>query len=199
MLAYAVTILAHDSEFKDPTDISELKQIEKCLLLILEPLLAANKEASNVGFFNSILERIKQHKSAYKPCEEIINHVRLKFPLIGCGLLNNFSHFQKLWVICDVAKNLIKTKVPTADLFDSQIDARIPNEYFLPQSEEFRNNKVYLPNGYLNSNSRSSSPYTITGSSSTSSKTTTLFDTKNSNCDHDEEKDQQNNKRYKVG
>lgn len=76
MLAYVVAVLAHDSEFKDPSDISELKQIEKCLLLVLESLLA-NKEHSNVGFYNIVLDRIKQHKSAYKPNEESINHVSL--------------------------------------------------------------------------------------------------------------------------
>jgi sister-chromatid-cohesion protein PDS5 len=74
MLAYAVAVLAHDPSFKDPSDISELKQVEKCLWLILEPLLA-NKELSSIGFYNSILDRIKHHKSAYKPDDELINHV----------------------------------------------------------------------------------------------------------------------------
>lgn len=77
MLAYAVACLAHDPEFKDPSDIAELKQIEKCLLLILDPLLANNN--SNVGFYHTILDRIKQHKSAYKSEEETINLVSYCF------------------------------------------------------------------------------------------------------------------------
>lgn len=88
---------------------------------------------------------------------------------------------------------MIKTKVPNPDHRDSQVDARIPSEYFLPQSEEFRNNKSYLPNGFLNSNSRSSSPFSLSGSSKS-----TLYDAKNSNFDYDDEADKQNNKKYKV-
>lgn len=75
MLVFAVPVLTHDPHFTSPTDIIQLKQIEKCLWLILEPLIT-NREFFCFGFYKNLIQRMKNHRDAYKPDDSIVNHVR---------------------------------------------------------------------------------------------------------------------------
>lgn len=74
MLVFAVPILAHDLNFTKSDDIGQLKIIEKCLWLILEPLIT-NKEFYCFGFYKTIVDLMKNHKDAYKYDDETANHV----------------------------------------------------------------------------------------------------------------------------
>lgn len=76
MLVFAVPVLTHDPTFTAPDDPLQLKQIEKCLWLILEPLIT-NKEFFCYGFYKNLVERMKNHKDALKSEDELTNHVSL--------------------------------------------------------------------------------------------------------------------------
>lgn len=75
MLVFAVPVLTHDPTFTAADDPLQLKQIEKCLWLILEPLIS-NKEFFCYGFYKNLVERMKNHKDALKSEDELTNHVR---------------------------------------------------------------------------------------------------------------------------
>lgn len=76
MLVFAVTVLTHDPRFTRHTDPAQLRQIERCLWLILEPLVT-NKEFFCFGFYKNLIERMKNHKDALKPDDAETNNVRL--------------------------------------------------------------------------------------------------------------------------
>lgn len=77
MLVFAVTVLTHDPHFTRPNDPAQLRQIERCLWLVLEPLVM-NKEFFCFSFYKNLIERIKHHKDALKPEDEETNHVSLQ-------------------------------------------------------------------------------------------------------------------------
>ncbi|XP_055534630.1 sister chromatid cohesion protein PDS5 homolog B-B [Wyeomyia smithii] len=129
MLVFAVPVLTHDPRFTRHTDPVQLRQIERCLWLILEPLVT-NKEFFCFGFYKNLIERMKNHKDALKPDDEEIN----------C----------KLWAICDIALGLILTKVHTFDAREFPVDARIPSMYFQAQAENFNNARLYIPEDMYN-------------------------------------------------
>lgn len=81
MLVFAVPVLTHDPTFTAVDDPIQLKQVEKCLWLILEPLIT-NKEFFCFGFYKNLIERMKNHKDAFKPDDELTNQVSHK-PKIG--------------------------------------------------------------------------------------------------------------------
>lgn len=81
MLVFAVPVLTHDPNFTAVDDPVQLKQIEKCIWLILEPLIT-NKEFYCFGFYKNLCERMKNHKDAHQPNDEITNRVRPHFLLI---------------------------------------------------------------------------------------------------------------------
>lgn len=74
MLVFAVPILAHDPEFTNNTDVSQLKVIQQCLWYILEPLITKN-EFYCYGFYKNLVERMKSHKDALKPEDDNVNYV----------------------------------------------------------------------------------------------------------------------------
>lgn len=76
MLVFAVPVLTHDPSFTNPEDKTQLVALEKCLWLILEPLIS-NKEFFCSGFYKNIVERMKNHKDAYKPDDDAINTVEI--------------------------------------------------------------------------------------------------------------------------
>lgn len=75
MLVFAVPVLTHDQTFTAVDDPVQLKQIEKCLWLILEPLIT-NKEFFCFGFYKNLVERMKNHKDAFRPDDEDTNQVK---------------------------------------------------------------------------------------------------------------------------
>lgn len=74
MLVFAVPVLTHDPTFSAPDDTIQLKQIEKCLWFILEPLIV-NKEFFCFGFYKNLVQRMKNHKDALRTEDELTNHV----------------------------------------------------------------------------------------------------------------------------
>uniref|UniRef100_A0A182MY81 Uncharacterized protein n=1 Tax=Anopheles dirus TaxID=7168 RepID=A0A182MY81_9DIPT len=129
MLVFAVTVLTHDPHFTRPADPAQLRYIERCLWLVLEPLVT-NKEFFCFSFYKNLLERIKHHKDALKPDDEETNH--------------------KLWAICDIAMGLILTRLTFYDMREAPAEARIPSMYFQPQPEDFQNTRYYIPDDMYN-------------------------------------------------
>ncbi|XP_055601218.1 sister chromatid cohesion protein PDS5 homolog B [Uranotaenia lowii] len=129
MLVFAVPVLTHDPRFTRHTDPVQLRQIERCLWMILEPLVT-NKEFFCFGFYKNLIERMKNHKDAFKPDDEETN----------C----------KMWAICDIALGLILTKANTYDIREFPVDARIPSMYFQAQPEDFHNDRLYIPEDMYN-------------------------------------------------
>lgn len=78
MLVFAVPVLTHDPNFTSVSDPIQLKQIEKCLWLILEPLIT-NREFFCFGFYKNLIQRMKNHRDAYKPDDPTVNHVSFCF------------------------------------------------------------------------------------------------------------------------
>lgn len=74
MLVFTVPVLTHDPNFTSVSDPVQLKQIEKCLWLILEPLIT-NREFFCFGFYKNLVQRMKNHRDAYKPDDSTVNHV----------------------------------------------------------------------------------------------------------------------------
>lgn len=74
MLVFAVPILAHQPEFVDRTDTTQLMRISSCLWFILEPLMKKN-DAYCFGFYKALIEQMKNHKDSMKPEDELSNEV----------------------------------------------------------------------------------------------------------------------------
>ncbi|KAH0539698.1 sister chromatid cohesion protein PDS5 homolog B isoform X1 [Cotesia glomerata] len=125
MLVFAVPVLAHDPEFTDHLDVSQLKTIQSCLWFILEPLITKN-EYYCYGFYKNLIERMKAHKDALKPEDHYMN----------C----------KLWTVCDLAMNVIYTKTTNFDMKEFPSESRIPTMYFKRSDDLMSNVAVsYLP------------------------------------------------------
>ncbi|XP_046608926.1 sister chromatid cohesion protein PDS5 homolog B-B isoform X3 [Neodiprion virginianus] len=124
MLVFAVPILAHDPEFTNCNDVSQLKVIQQCLWYILEPLITKN-EFYCYGFYKNLIERMKSHKDALKPEDDNVNY--------------------KLWAVCDLAMNVIFSKTTNFDLKEFPSETRIPTMYFKKADELLVNSKNYLP------------------------------------------------------
>ncbi|XP_042234585.1 sister chromatid cohesion protein PDS5 homolog B-B-like isoform X3 [Homarus americanus] len=125
MLVFAVPLLAHQPDFKDPTDVSQLTRIRSCLWYILEPLMTKN-DVYCFGFYKALIEQMKNHKDAVKPEDEITN--------------------QKLWAVCDLAMGLILSKTTSFEMKEFPSDPRIPPMYFKKHEDpNFVNVKSYLP------------------------------------------------------
>lgn len=156
MLVFAVPVLTHDPNFTNYEDPIQLKQLEKCLWLILEPLIS-NKEFFCFGFYKNLIDRMKHHKDSYKSDDDATNCVSNTIVTRNCDnskLLICFQQFtatfffsfvQKMWAICDIAMHVIYTKSTNYDTRDFPLDARIPNMYFQAQPDSFKNNKLYVP------------------------------------------------------
>lgn len=74
MLVFAVPLLTHDPNFTDPENPSQLRAVEKCLWLILEPLVS-HKEFFCFGFYKNVIDRMKNHKDALRSEDAVTNHV----------------------------------------------------------------------------------------------------------------------------
>lgn len=78
MLVFAVPVLTHDPNFTNYDDPVQLKQLEKCLWLILEPLIS-NKEFFCFGFYKNLIDRMKHHKDSYKSDDDATNYVSIEW------------------------------------------------------------------------------------------------------------------------
>lgn len=101
MLVFAVPVLTHDPNFTSVSDPIQLKQIEKCLWLILEPLIT-NREFFCFGFYKNLIQRMKNHRDAYKPDDPTVNHVSFCFLF---DLKISRSHLIRMILKKIIAKN----------------------------------------------------------------------------------------------
>lgn len=74
ILPFAIAVLAHSDAFDDLTDVNQLKQVEKCLFFILEPLVS-NADTFCFSLYKTLIERMKHSKSAHKPTNDAVNKV----------------------------------------------------------------------------------------------------------------------------
>lgn len=82
MLLFSIAVLTHDPNFTDPENVTQLKGIEKCLTLVLEPLIK-NKEFYCFAFYKNIIDRVKNTRCALNPDDNLTNIVsKLFFILI---------------------------------------------------------------------------------------------------------------------
>lgn len=92
MLVFAVPVLTHDPNFTNYEDPVQLKQLEKCLWLILEPLIS-NKEFFCFGFYKNLIDRMKHHKDSYKSDDDATNYVSKDAVLRRLTILIEFFFF----------------------------------------------------------------------------------------------------------
>lgn len=74
ILPFAIAVLAHSSLLEDRTSIEQLKNVEKCLSFILEPLYS-NKDTFCYSLYSNMIEKMKNSKSAFKPHDDQVNEV----------------------------------------------------------------------------------------------------------------------------
>ncbi|XP_072108936.1 sister chromatid cohesion protein PDS5 homolog A isoform X1 [Mobula birostris] len=122
VVPYTVHLLAHDPDFTKTQDIEQLRDIKECLWFMLEVLMAKNENNSH-AFIRKMVENIKQTKDAQAPDD---------------GKMN-----EKLYIVCDVALNVITSKSTTHNL-DSPKDPVLPTKFFTPPDKDSCNNKCYL-------------------------------------------------------
>lgn len=171
-LAFAVPVLTHDPNFTDPTSLSQLRQIEKCLWLILEPLVN-NKEYFCFSFYKILIDRMKNHKDALNPQDEATNHVRLNH-FFFCFKVKLSFFKQKMYAICDMAMHLILSRVQTPEVREYTLEyIRIPDMFFQPQPDSYQNTKIYIPSEIFNAKSN------ITGVSVSNVSLISIFFVKN--------------------
>ena len=73
MLVFSVPLLTHDPAFTCYTDIEYLKRIRQALWFILEPLMLKNENYS-FGFYQELIQKMKNMKDALKADDENVNH-----------------------------------------------------------------------------------------------------------------------------
>ncbi|XP_067844627.1 sister chromatid cohesion protein PDS5 homolog A isoform X3 [Heptranchias perlo] len=122
VVPYTVHLLAHDPDFTKTQDIEQLRDIKECLWFMLEVLMTKNENNSH-AFIRKMVENIKQTKDAQAPDD---------------GKMN-----EKLYIVCDVALNVITSKSTTYNL-DSPKDPVLPTKFFTPPDKDSCNNKCYL-------------------------------------------------------
>jgi len=125
MLVFAVPVLTHDPAFPAHTDLEYLKRIRQALWFILEPLMLKNENYS-YGFYQELIQKMKNHKDALKGEDEAVNY--------------------KLWAVCDLAMGIITTRTTNFERKEFLSDARIPPMYFKPHDDpNYQNLQSYLP------------------------------------------------------
>merc|ERR1712025_597014 len=125
MLVFSVPLLTHDPAFTCYTDIEYLKRIRQALWFILEPLMLKNENYS-FGFYQELIQKMKNMKDALKAEDENVNH--------------------KMWAVCDLALGIITTRTTNFERKEFLSDARIPSMYFKPHEDpNFQNIISYLP------------------------------------------------------
>lgn len=75
ILPFAVTVLAHSTLLEDNRNIEQLKNVEKCMNFILDPLVG-NKETFCFSLYTNMIQKMKLSKSAFQPHNDQINEVR---------------------------------------------------------------------------------------------------------------------------
>ena len=125
MLVFSVPLLTHDPSFTCYTDTEYLKRIRQALWFILEPLMLKNENYS-FGFYQELIQKMKNMKDALKADDESVNH--------------------KMWAVCDLALGIITTRTTNFERKEFLSDARIPSMYFKPHEDpNFQNIISYLP------------------------------------------------------
>ena len=125
MLVFAVPVLTHDPAFTSYLDVEYLKRIRMALWFVLEPLMTKNENYS-FGFYQELIQKMKNHRDAFKGDDEAVNH--------------------KLWAVCDLAMGIITTRTTNFERKEFLSDVRIPPMYFKAVEDANNQNiKSYLP------------------------------------------------------
>uniref|UniRef100_A0A0A1XF21 Sister chromatid cohesion protein PDS5 homolog B-B n=2 Tax=Zeugodacus cucurbitae TaxID=28588 RepID=A0A0A1XF21_ZEUCU len=149
MLAFAIPVLAHDPAFTDYEDRAQLKQVEKCLRFILEPLMM-KREAFSYSFYVNLIQMMKNHQDTAPNAED-----------------NSYN--LKMWAACDLALYIINSKIGDGSTSSNSFPVQIhlPEMYYKPMDKPGNNTKVYIP---LDTYTLASSP--ISAASKLTSSTT---------------------------
>ena len=107
MLATAVLLLTHQSNFTSSLDVEHLKKIKLCLLFILEPLTGSNSYCSK--FYLELLEKIRNHGDGSQGENNLVT--------------------LRLWAVCDLALGIIKAKPSNKEANQFVSSVRLPRLY----------------------------------------------------------------------
>uniref|UniRef100_A0A1A9W528 Uncharacterized protein n=1 Tax=Glossina brevipalpis TaxID=37001 RepID=A0A1A9W528_9MUSC len=118
MLTFAIPILVHHPSFTNYQDHDQLKQVEKALHFILEPLISEPDDFL-FTFYQCLIEMMKNH---YLKNENGGNE----------SDLNN----SKMWTICDIANCIIRSKMSSCKMWPNEkllSLIQLPSKYFKPR------------------------------------------------------------------
>lgn len=76
MFVFAIAQLTHDVHFTDVNSVQQLKAIERCLWLVLEPLVHS-KDDYSFNFYKNMIDRIKRRKDTLRHDDHETNVVSL--------------------------------------------------------------------------------------------------------------------------
>ncbi|ESO11948.1 hypothetical protein HELRODRAFT_62692 [Helobdella robusta] len=111
VLPYSLHLLAHDPDLVAYDNVPALRSIKDCLLFLLEPLLTKNDTVS-FEFYSKILANIKNTVDAQCPDSEEAN--------------------KKLYATCDLAMNLLLTKMSCFSIKNFPAEPVLPTKLFKP-------------------------------------------------------------------
>lgn len=154
---YGIALLTHSSLISDSKDIIELRKVEKCLKFLMDPIIDSLESTNNIDCIKNLIKRVKLSKNALEPNNENINVVSKNLNLGFKPLVLKIFYvkfflfiFQKMWTIAEIADKIMKYSSSQSRNDDTFESVELPEKYFQKQSNDFINNKIYLPREFMN-------------------------------------------------
>ncbi|CAB4062469.1 PDS5 [Lepeophtheirus salmonis] len=123
-IVFSIPVLTHWVKYENHEDVDTLKEIQKALWFILEPLIKS--DSYSFGFFKALIEGVKQHKDSLHPDEDSVNF--------------------KMWALCDLALSVLVTKTTSYELKEFPTEPSVPLMYFKSHDNPlWFNSQNYLP------------------------------------------------------
>ncbi|KAG5673625.1 hypothetical protein PVAND_003654 [Polypedilum vanderplanki] len=128
---YAIALLTHSSILNESDDLLELRKIEKCLKFIIDPLIDSLESTNNINCIKQLIHKIKLSKNKLNPENENIN--------------------VKMWTITEIAEKIMKYSSPVSKTLSdtNEVNIDLPEKYFVMQSSDFCNDKIYLTKEFM--------------------------------------------------
>ncbi|KAL9893098.1 sister chromatid cohesion protein PDS5 homolog A-like [Glossina fuscipes fuscipes] len=114
MLTFVIPILAHHPSFTNYQDYAQLKQIEKALRFVLDPLISRPDDDFSFSFYERLIRMMKDHCLTTTNDHYDINNL-------------------KMWAICDIADFVIRSKMPLCKKLPNEklfASIQLPIKYF---------------------------------------------------------------------
>uniref|UniRef100_A0A1A9VQX0 Uncharacterized protein n=1 Tax=Glossina austeni TaxID=7395 RepID=A0A1A9VQX0_GLOAU len=120
MLTYAVLVLVHHSSFTNYQDYAQLRQVEKALRFVLDPLISSPDDDFLFSFYKRLIKKMRDRCLTNTNDSHDINNLKMR-------------------AICDLANFIIRSKMPLCKLLPNKklfAFIRLPTKYFKPRQDK---------------------------------------------------------------